>query len=317
MRQSGLLDVVLSATYDFTAADSVIYAVYSRVGGLALSEYDCTSQEMTCTDGSVSIKEAVADIGCLAGRTCWHELLIRESGDPARAVWLSGPLRVKRRGERGSTTAGQQTLTVNTVAGASITITAVSSIGDNTVTLSNLAHGTPGKVIGFDGSGVPAELDAGGSATECATASCTLNASTTLDGAAIVTTDGSQILTNKIIDGDDNIIRDLALNMFRTGTARAVLDTGDGSKGMATLTPTAGTYKVDCQDTDGCDITLGETSMEEGYPLDIVCISSNTCDFADTAGVSELAGAASLGLKDSLTLKYLDGGWIKFHRSDN
>lgn len=35
-------------------------------------------------------------------------------------------------------------------------------IQDNAVTLAKLAHGTAGKYIGFDGSGVPAELDGGG-----------------------------------------------------------------------------------------------------------------------------------------------------------
>jgi hypothetical protein len=48
---------------------------------------------------------------------------------------------------------------------AALDTVGTTEIDDDAVTLAKLAHGTAGKVIGFDGSGVPAEVDGGSGAT--------------------------------------------------------------------------------------------------------------------------------------------------------
>ena len=68
-----------------------------------------------------------------------------------------------------------------------------------------------------------------------------------------------------------------------------IADTGDGNPATATLTPTSSVVLITCNDAHTCDITMGETGIVSGSVVDIVNISSNTVDFVDSAGVSELA----------------------------
>ncbi len=89
------------------------------------------------------------------------------------------------------------------------------------------------------------------------------------------------------------------------------------SPASATLTPSTSFVKIDCQDADGCDITMGETVINDGQNVTIVNTSANTCNFADTAGVSELNGAFAMGQYDSLDLIYVTDTWVERGRSDN
>ncbi|HEX7456555.1 MAG TPA: hypothetical protein VF303_03750 [Candidatus Nanoarchaeia archaeon] len=95
-------------------------------------------------------------------------------------------------------------------------------------------------------------------------------------------------------------------------------DDGVGSS-PATGTLEIGTSftQVQCDDPDGCDVTLGETNASDGDILAIVNASTNTANFADTADVSELAGAFAAGEWDTLTLLYEFDRWVELSRSNN
>jgi len=85
----------------------------------------------------------------------------------------------------------------------------------------------------------------------------------------------------------------------------------------ATLTVQSSHIQVTCNDADGCDITMSETGAGNGDFATIVNVSANTVNFADTGGVSELAGALAMGQYDRLTLDYVSDRWVERSRSDN
>ena len=58
-------------------------------------------------------------------------------------------------------------------------------------------------------------------------------------------------------------------------------------------------------------------TVADGDIVTIVNISANVVDFADSAGVSELAGAFAAGQYDSISLLYVTNTWIEISRSDN
>jgi hypothetical protein len=96
-------------------------------------------------------------------------------------------------------------------------------------------------------------------------------------------------------------------------------DSGDGSPGVLTLTPTAANVQITNADADGCTVTMGEGSAVDGERVGIIIISNAgiTVDFADTSGVSELAGPFTMDLWDSLDLRYTVDRWVERGRSDN
>jgi len=99
--------------------------------------------------------------------------------------------------------------------------------------------------------------------------------------------------------------------------ADTIADTGDANPATHTLTPSTSYVELTCNDADTCDITMGETGITEGTGVTIVNVSANVCDFADTAGVSELAGAFAMGQYDTLKLVYIGDRWVEVSRSDN
>ena len=94
-------------------------------------------------------------------------------------------------------------------------------------------------------------------------------------------------------------------------------DSGNANPASYTLTPSSSFVKLTCNDADGCNITMGETGMADGAIVTIVNVSGNTCNFSDTVGISELAGAFAMGQYDALTLIYAGDKWIEVSRSDN
>ena len=102
--------------------------------------------------------------------------------------------------------------------------------------------------------------------------------------------------------------------------AQAVTCSAGAGVATLTITPTAGYVEVTNSDADGCDITMGEGSIVVGTVVTI-CVVSNagtTVNFADTAGVSELAGAFAANVDDCLTLRYGNTTtWREVSRSAN
>lgn len=112
------------------------------------------------------------------------------------------------------------------------------------------------------------------------------------------------------------------LYFIRDDAEQAVTCTDNGtpaSAGTLTITPTQGFITVTNSDPDGCDVTMSETGAVIGRTVEIVVISNAgvTVNFADTAGVTELALAFVAGLYDSITLRYISDRWIETTRSDN
>ena len=94
-------------------------------------------------------------------------------------------------------------------------------------------------------------------------------------------------------------------------------DSGGAGAAAATLTPTANYIELTCSDAEGCTITLSETTQFEGVRITITNISANNCTFADTAGVTEIAGALTMGTNDVLDLAYTGETRVERGRSDN
>jgi hypothetical protein len=97
-------------------------------------------------------------------------------------------------------------------------------------------------------------------------------------------------------------------------------DNGTGSAGTLTIQPAGFTVvNVTNSDIHGCTVTLGETSAVSGWQVVLVVISNagGTVNFADTAGVSHLAGALTADVNDTLTLVYSNNAWNEVSRSAN
>ena len=96
-----------------------------------------------------------------------------------------------------------------------------------------------------------------------------------------------------------------------------VADSGDGSPAAFTLEPTKDNVRITCSDTDGCDATMGEASVADGMEFCATNISANVVNFADTAALSELAGAFAAGQWDMICMKYQTDRWVEQSRSNN
>lgn len=96
-----------------------------------------------------------------------------------------------------------------------------------------------------------------------------------------------------------------------------IADTADANPATHTLTPSSSYIEITCNDADTCDITMDETGAVQGSMVTIINVSANVVDFADTAGVSELAGAFAAGQWDVISLRYASDRWIEVGRSNN
>jgi len=98
-----------------------------------------------------------------------------------------------------------------------------------------------------------------------------------------------------------------------------IADNGAGTAATATLQFANALATITCNDADGCDVTVGENTytMGDGELVHITNVSANTVNFADTAGVTELAGVFAMGQYDSLVLMYVGDRWIEVSRSNN
>lgn len=96
-----------------------------------------------------------------------------------------------------------------------------------------------------------------------------------------------------------------------------VADNGAGTAAAFTLTPSADFIELTCNDANGCDCTVSEVGAVQGNTIKAVNITANVVNFADTAGVTELAGAFAMGQFDSLVLLYVADRYVELSRSNN
>ncbi len=160
---------------------------------------------------------------------------------------------------------------------------------------------------------------------------CSVSAAGVLECNGAITTDGAATALSAVIGGgfgssgvtvssagaiqaDAGITGTMYLS---TAQAFTVADSGNGSAATGTLTPTSSVVVVTCSDADGCTVTMGEGSAAAGQVVTVVNTSANAASFADTAGVSEIAGAFVMGQYDTLKLVYAGTTWIETGRSNN
>lgn len=85
----------------------------------------------------------------------------------------------------------------------------------------------------------------------------------------------------------------------------------------STVTVQSSHIQITCNDADGCNITMSETGAVTGDTTMLVNVSANAVNFADTVGVTEIAGPFAAGQYDSLSLDYVVNTWVERTRSDN
>lgn len=142
-----------------------------------------------------------------------------------------------------------------------------------------------------------------------------IRATATLDADDLVL--GIEQSTNPIwsIDKEgDTVAKGRSAN---TVQAITVADNAGGTNAADTLTPSSSFVSYTCSDANGCDITLSETGAIDGSIVRITNVSAVACNFADTAGLTELAGAFAMGQYDSLTLIYATDRFVEISRSNN
>lgn len=100
--------------------------------------------------------------------------------------------------------------------------------------------------------------------------------------------------------------------------ARTIASNGSGTAATLTFTPLTSHVAITCNDTDGCAITLGETSLPgptvngraASMSVTITNVSANAVTLADSAGVQELQSSISLAQWASTTCTYEATTWV-------
>jgi len=96
-----------------------------------------------------------------------------------------------------------------------------------------------------------------------------------------------------------------------------VADDGAGTPALVTITPNSGNIQVTCNDVNGCNVTMSETGAKNGVSIRLVNMSANNVVFADTGGVSELAGGFTAGQYDTICMTYQSDRWVENSRANN
>ncbi len=126
---------------------------------------------------------------------------------------------------------------------------------------------------------------------------------TTLDRVSFLGTDANLFIEDQLTLGVDLV---------------TVADNTVGaSKAVFTLTPASSFARITCNDPDGCNMTLGEGSAQDGDMVVIAVASTNSVDANDTAGVTELSGNFILGQYDTLSLIYSSDRWLQLSTANN
>lgn len=101
-------------------------------------------------------------------------------------------------------------------------------------------------------------------------------------------------------------------------SSQTIADNGTGAAASGTVTVLKSYVALDCQDTNGCTVTVGETGARDGMLLTITLTSGSfTSTFSDSGGVSELNGSFAAVANESLSLVYRSDRWVEMARTNN
>lgn len=98
---------------------------------------------------------------------------------------------------------------------------------------------------------------------------------------------------------------------------QTIADNGGGTAATGTVTVSNSYVELNCQDADGCTVSVSETGARDGAVLHIANVSANTETFADSAGVLEMQNGTSFPAAqyEVLTLVYASDRWVEVARS--
>lgn len=96
-------------------------------------------------------------------------------------------------------------------------------------------------------------------------------------------------------------------------------DDGAGTKPAIVIPITTDFATCTCNDATGCAASIAEPTVTSGYgrSLTIVSIGSGNCEFADSAGVTEIGSAVVLEPTSVLSLVYANSAWHRLSTADN
>jgi len=115
-----------------------------------------------------------------------------------------------------------------------------------------------------------------------------------------------------------NAVRDKFESLAGPPTVQSVTctDSGNGSHGTLTITPTANPVSgivniaLTVLDTDGCTVTMSETGAVQDTLVTITNVSAYHADFADQANVLKvIEGSYAMLQNETLTLLYTNSQW--------
>ena len=134
------------------------------------------------------------------------------------------------------------------------------------------------------------------------------------DFTSLTATGNAVFISNVFLVGGFTVVT----GVFALGVdVLAIDDNGAGTPAAGTLEINTSFTQVQCNDADGCNVTMGETNAVDGDIILIVNALANTANFADTAGVSELSGAFAADQWDTIMLLYEFDRWVEVSRSNN
>lgn len=98
-----------------------------------------------------------------------------------------------------------------------------------------------------------------------------------------------------------------------------VADDGAGTKPAGAIPITTDFATCTCNDATGCTMSIAEPTPTSGYGRSLTIVSAGTgnCEFADSAGVTEIGSAVVLEPTSVLGLVYANAAWHRATTADN
>lgn len=111
----------------------------------------------------------------------------------------------------------------------------------------------------------------------------------------------------------------VGLYYLRASGSITIADSGGAGAAAYTWQPSFGQSVTlfTCNDADGCDITMNETTIASGVINKAVNVSANNITFTDTAGLNEMAGNFTMGQWDTIEFMYVTDRFVETSRSNN